>query len=64
MWIALYWYIDMRHTQKTFTEFPSNRFYVGPQPRIAITDVDLLKEIMVKEFDSFSDRGFLVSDEI
>jgi cytochrome P450 len=59
MWIALYWYIDMRHTQKTFTEFPSNRFYVGPQPRIAITDVDLLKEIMVKEFDSFSDRGFL-----
>ena len=41
-----------------------SRFYVGPKPKIVITDADLLKEIMVKEFDSFSDRGFTVSDEI
>lgn len=38
------------------------RFYVGRQPRIAISDVDLAKDIMVKEFDNFSDRGFLVSE--
>ena len=27
---------------------------------INIADVDLVKEIMVKEFDNFSDRGILV----
>ena len=40
--------------------FECYRFYVGRQPRIAISDVDLAKDIMVKEFDNFSDRGFLV----
>ena len=37
------------------------RFYVGCYPRISVSDVDLAKEIMVKEFDSFSDRGYMVS---
>lgn len=36
------------------------RFYVGSQPKINITDVNLLKQIMVKEFDAFSTRGFPV----
>ena len=36
------------------------RFYVGAQPRIAMADLDLIKEILVKEFDNFSDRGFIV----
>ena len=36
------------------------RFYVGSQPKITIVDVNLLKQIMVKEFDTFSTRGFPV----
>ena len=35
-------------------------FYVGSYPRIAIADLNLLKEIMVKEFDTFTDRRYLV----
>ena len=36
-------------------------YYVGAAARVTITDVELLKEIMVKEFDNFRDRGMLVS---
>ncbi|CAI8056743.1 Cytochrome P450 3A1 [Geodia barretti] len=34
-------------------------YYVGAAARVTITDVELLKEIMVKEFDNFRDRGML-----
>lgn len=34
-------------------------FYVGSYPRVVIADLNLLKEIMVKEFDTFTDRGYL-----
>ena len=37
------------------------RYYLGAAPRVAIADVELAKEIMVKEFDNFRDRGFIVS---
>ena len=37
------------------------RYYVGKTPIITIADVDLAKEILVKEFDTFSDRGLAVS---
>ena len=37
------------------------RYYVGKTPMITIADVDLTKEILVKDFDSFSDRGMAVS---
>ena len=32
------------------------RYYVGQQPRVLVADIDALKHIMVKEFDSFVDR--------
>jgi hypothetical protein len=31
-------------------------YYVGSTPKVAITDVEIAKEIMVKEFENFSDR--------
>ncbi|CAI8010949.1 Cytochrome P450 3A24, partial [Geodia barretti] len=34
-------------------------YYVGTTPKVAITDVEIAKEIMVKEFENFSDRGFI-----
>ena len=34
---------------------------MGAYPKISVADVELAKEIMVKEFDKFSDRGLLVS---
>jgi thromboxane-A synthase len=34
-------------------------YYVGRMPMVNIADVEVLKEIMVKEFDTFSDRGLL-----
>ena len=34
---------------------------MGTTPKVAVTDAEIVKEIMVKEFEKFSDRGFLVS---
>ena len=39
---------------------PLHRYYIGACPKVAITDVELAKEIMVKEFDNFRDRGMIV----
>ena len=33
------------------------RFYIGKKPQIMISDLDILKEIMVKQFDNFSDHS-------
>ena len=32
-------------------------FYLGQEPRILITDLDMLKEILVKDFNKFMDRA-------
>ena len=32
------------------------RYYIGPRAFILINDLDMLKQIMVKDFDSFSDH--------
>lgn len=37
------------------------RFYIGRQAKVVIADAELLKQIMVKDFDTFQDRGFVVS---
>ena len=50
----------MSSFQGLITIFDLYRFYVGSYPRIVIGDLNLLKEIMVKEFDTFTDRGYLV----
>ena len=33
------------------------RYYIGQQAYILITDLDILKQIMVKDFDNFSDHN-------
>ena len=48
-------------TIKIFWHVVHHRYYVGAAPRVVIADVELAKEIMVKEFDNFRDRGLLVS---
>ena len=35
-------------------------YYVGAAPRLVVADMELFKEVMVKEFDSFADRGWMV----
>ena len=42
----------------------TTRFYVGSSPWIVIADVHLAKEIMVKEFENFTDQGYVVSRHI
>lgn len=32
------------------------RYYNGHMPMLCVTDVDILKQILVKEFDAFMDR--------
>ena len=34
----------------------SYRYYLGRRPRIIITDLDMLKQILVKDFDNFTDH--------
>ena len=34
-----------------------DRFYIGKKPQILITDLDMLKQIMVKDFDNFPDHS-------
>ena len=41
----------------------SSRFYVGSCPRVVVTDVDMIKEITVKKFENFMDRGYVVSNK-
>ena len=31
-------------------------FYIGQKPYITITDMDMLKQILVKDFNNFMDR--------
>jgi len=38
------------------------RFYIGRQPGVLVSDLELVKNITVKDFDDFSDR--FVSSEI
>ena len=32
------------------------RFYIGQRPHILVTDLDMLKQIMVKDFNNFMDH--------
>ena len=34
---------------------PTHRFYVGQTPQILVADVDMLKQILVKDFNNFMD---------
>ena len=33
-----------------------DRYYIGIQPVIAVKDLEMLKQIMVKQFDTFTDK--------
>ena len=33
------------------------RYYIGQQAYVLITDLDILKQILVKDFDNFSDHA-------
>ena len=35
---------------------PVSGFYLGKQPRIIITDVEIVKGVMVKDFNNFMDH--------
>ena len=32
------------------------RFYLGQKPHVLVTDLDMLKQIMVKDFNNFMDH--------
>lgn len=38
-----------------FTHFLCS-FYFGASPELLVSDLDILKDVMVKDFDSFMDR--------
>ena len=41
------------------------RFYLGSKFTVVVTDLDIMKEVFVKQFDNFADRGsFAVSFEV
>ena len=41
---------------------PLHRFYFGSKFTVVVTDLDMVKEVCVKQFDRFVDRGsFAVS---
>ena len=44
---------------KSFNVYGINyyRYYLGQQAYIQITDLDILKQILVKDFDKFSDHA-------
>ena len=41
----------------TYDYFTLYRYYIGQQAYILITDLDMLKQILVKDFDNFSDHA-------
>ena len=56
------WHISYIQKARGFYEYlvreygPVSGFYLGQQPEILITDLDILKEILVKDFNKFMDR--------
>ena len=34
----------------------SYSYYIGPTPHVLVTDLDMLKQIMVKDFNNFMDH--------
>ena len=49
------------HLLSTFLIIKIGRYYLGRTPAYMISDVDLLKQILVKEFSKFPNRPLAVS---
>ena len=53
-------YFNMLHNYYTscdmITVMVLCRFYVGQMPHVLIADVDMLKQLLVKDFDNFMDQ--------
>ena len=43
------------HATDSYNLMPTCRFYVGRTPQILVADVDMLKQILVKDFNNFMD---------
>ena len=59
---AQLWYIPMIPWLDACVCGSYCRFYVGQRPSLMVADLDMVKQILVKEFDNFMDRP--VSDHV
>ena len=46
----------VEHTCRCIRNLLFSRYYLGPKANIVISDVEMLKQIFVREFDSFINR--------
>ena len=55
--LSLYMYIHVAMDYSKFNLIALNgRYYFGATPVIVLSDQELLKQVMVKQFDCFTDR--------
>ncbi|GBP56869.1 hypothetical protein EVAR_41617_1 [Eumeta japonica] len=48
-----------------YKKFPNEKYvgiYQGTKPVLVLRDINLIKQIMIKDFGQFQDRGFKISD--
>ena len=56
MWVSLHVESSMPINTTPLQYFVIHRFYLGRSACVVPTDPELIKEITVKDFDSFTDR--------
>lgn len=49
-------YVNNMHVKIAINYTGTNRFYIGQQPHILISDLDMIKQIMTKDFQNFPDH--------
>lgn len=47
-----------------FPDEPMVGFFIRNEPALLVTDIDLLRDVMIKDFTNFTDRGIRVSEKV
>ncbi|KAK0073353.1 hypothetical protein PV326_013520, partial [Microctonus aethiopoides] len=53
----------LQRMYNTYKDHPLTGFYIIREPNIIINDLDIIKDVLVKDFSKFSDRGQIIHEK-